>query len=609
MSYIFGGNTGVTPEQLKQRRAIAQAMMKRGGTPQSVGEGLDYASGKIAGALIAKRAGKDEKAGQDAASSIFDSVFASTEPTFSTSSGGVGAVANAVLKRTAASKSDTGKASAPTGGKAEFIQAMMPHAMRVSEQTGLDPRLVIAQSAQETGWGKHAPGNNYFGIKSHGKSGGNTMATNEVVNGKTVRINDSFRGYEDMGDSVDGYASFLQENPRYRGMLSAPDLDSQVAELGKSGYATDPNYARSVASIAKSIQLPGGGAQAMQAQAQPGIAELPSEYQYSGPSVSEIQRVLAQPFLSDEQRAIAAQALERAQAATDPQQQLKMRLAYDEAIRKREGGGASDLPTAVQELQWRAEQGGLEPGTPEYEAFVVNGGGDPATYRALKMQAIDAGYEPGSPQYAEFMATRGAGLQAGAKTTATNMANIETGGDAERVKAAGAAQGKSDVESSSELAEMERNLPGLMEVAGQLDKLADEATYTWAGQAYNEGRKQLGLSPTEGAKARTEYIAVVDNQVLPLLRQTFGAAFTAKEGDTLRATLGDPDKSPSEKKAVLNAFIEQKKRDVTARGGQVPSSAGAGGFEAFSADPSAQRAAERYGVTLEEMWAIKQGNK
>lgn len=142
------------------------------------------------------------------------------------------------------------------GDRDSFIAAMMPHAQRVAERTGLDPRLVIAQAAQETGWGRSAPGNNYFGIKSHGKPGGNTMATNEVVNGQTVRINDSFRGYGDMGESADGYAEFLATNPRYRRMLSAGDLDGQLSALGQSGYATDPNYASSVGSIARSISLP-----------------------------------------------------------------------------------------------------------------------------------------------------------------------------------------------------------------------------------------------------------------------------------------------------------------------------------------------------------------
>ena len=243
------------------------------------------------------------------------------------------------------------------------------------------------------------------------------------------------------------------------------------------------------------------------------------------------------------------------------------------------GGGT---PAAFRALEYQAEAAGLTKGTPEYEQFMLAGGGAPATYRALEMQAEAAGFEKGTPEFKEFMATRGAGLQAGAKQTATNLAQTETGGEAARVVAAGTAQGKQDVEKASELSEMERNLGSLRVTVDQLSALSDQATYTALGRASNEVRKQLGLEPSEGAVARAEYIAVVDNQILPLLKQTFGAAFTAKEGDTLRATLGDPDKTPAEKKVVLDAFIAQKERDYAALTGGATATAPSGGA---TADP------------------------
>lgn len=303
--------------------------------------------------------------------------------------------------------------------------------------------------------------------------------------------------------------------------------------------------------------------------------------QAGGPALNDLMMAAQNPWLTPQQKSIINSQIEQVQrqqtraqdrqwAQQDPLYQLKLQQAQLDLEQDRAGTGAN-MPSAVQELQWRAQAAGLQQGTPEYQSFVLNGGGDPATFRALHMQAEAAGLQEGTPAYAEFMATRGAGLQAGARVTAENLADTATAGDAERVKAQGAAQGKASVEKGSELAEMERNMPGLLQVAEELNGLAEEATYTWAGQLLNEGRKQLGLEPSEGALARSKYIAVVDNQVLPLLRQTFGAAFTAKEGDTLRATLGDPDKSPSEKKAVLQAFIEQKKRDLISRGGSVPS--------------------------------------
>ena len=115
-------------------------------------------------------------------------------------------------------------------------------------------------------------------------------------------------------------------------------------------------------------------------------------------------------------------------------------------------------------------------------------------------------------------------------------------------------------------ASLSSKLPGLQKVVGDLEALADKATYTRAGQARDFAMKEMGMEPTDSAVARAEYIAMVDNQVLPMLRDTFGAQFTVVEGETLRKTLGDPNKPPAEKKAVLRSFIAQKIRDIQASG-------------------------------------------
>lgn len=137
----------------------------------------------------------------------------------------------------------------------QFISMMMPYAMQASQQTGLDPRLIIAQSALETGWGQSAPGMNYFGIKSHGRSGGQSLPTTEVYNGQPVGIIDSFRTYSDPGESFSDYVNFLQTNPRYQPLLEAEGLDAQLAALGASGYATDPQYESKLRSIARGIEV------------------------------------------------------------------------------------------------------------------------------------------------------------------------------------------------------------------------------------------------------------------------------------------------------------------------------------------------------------------
>ena len=294
--------------------------------------------------------------------------------------------------------------------------------------------------------------------------------------------------------------------------------------------------------------------------------------QQSTASQAELMQVMSNPWLSNEQKSVLGAMLSQAQQNADPMRQIQLERARLELENARNPGAASgaNLPSSVVELQWRAAQAGLQPGTPEYQEFVLNGGADPNNFRALDMQAQAAGYQPGTPQYAEFMATRGAGQQAFARTAGQNAADIQSGGQAAAGGAEGRAEGAARAESASELREMQRNMPGLVSVVDQLDALSETATYTGVGRAYNEARKQLGLEATEGAISRAEYIATVDNQVLPLLRQTFGAAFTAKEGESLRATLGDPNKTPAEKQVVLRAFIQQKERDLVARGGVMP---------------------------------------
>lgn len=143
----------------------------------------------------------------------------------------------------------------PSATPEEFVASISPTAKAVAEELGIDPRLIIAQAALETGWGKSVKGNNLFGIKSHGKKDGLMVQTHEVVDGKRIKVRDIFRQYDSYDQSIADYGSFLQQNKRYKLMLQAATLREQVEALGKSGYATDPEYADKVMAIAKSKRL------------------------------------------------------------------------------------------------------------------------------------------------------------------------------------------------------------------------------------------------------------------------------------------------------------------------------------------------------------------
>lgn len=125
-------------------------------------------------------------------------------------------------------------------------------------------------------------------------------------------------------------------------------------------------------------------------------------------------------------------------------------------------------------------------------------------------------------------------------------------------------EAQSKGEAASELSSAKAAMPGLRTVVSNLKALSGDATFTLAGKGFNAIAKELGFS-TKGDTARSSMIAMVDNQVLPLLKPIFGAAFTAAEGDRLRNAFLDPDSTPDSRVASLNAFLAQMERNVESK--------------------------------------------
>ena len=102
------------------------------------------------------------------------------------------------------------KATAPFKYKAAFLKAVTPVAKEVAAELGVSHKIILAQAALESSWGKAASGNNnLMGIKGHGLAGGLDVATTEVINGKTVKITDKLRQYSTPEDSIRGYGFFI----------------------------------------------------------------------------------------------------------------------------------------------------------------------------------------------------------------------------------------------------------------------------------------------------------------------------------------------------------------------------------------------------------------
>ncbi len=139
------------------------------------------------------------------------------------------------------------------GGPRDFFYKALTTLRAKAAQLGAAyPNIIAmigaAQSSLETGFGKHAPNNNYFGIKGPNFKGAK-QTTKEVVNGKWVTTSDSFRGYSNFEESATDYVRFLMTNRSYKPLLAASTIPAAVQALQSSGYATDPGYGTKVLRI------------------------------------------------------------------------------------------------------------------------------------------------------------------------------------------------------------------------------------------------------------------------------------------------------------------------------------------------------------------------
>ena len=154
----------------------------------------------------------------------------------------------------------------------DFARELLPVAKKVAKKLGLDPLMMVAQAALETGWGKHMVkdsygknSNNLFNIKADSRWQGDSVKTQTVEfrDGIAVKETARFRSYDSITKSVQDFVGFLQSNPRYDEALQKTSDGNQFVEaLQQAGYATDPQYANKIKAVYQKVQTLIGGAQA-----------------------------------------------------------------------------------------------------------------------------------------------------------------------------------------------------------------------------------------------------------------------------------------------------------------------------------------------------------
>jgi flagellar protein FlgJ len=160
----------------------------------------------------------------------------------------------------------------------QFIQNFLPDSIKAESESGINHLFILAQAALESGWGKSAPGNMFFGIKA-GKDAPNDkkqlLTTSEVfadekqgyrfpqvlaitrrADGKYLyKVKDWFRKYDTPAESFADHARFFYENKRYADALKVKDNPYKFADaIAKAGYATATSYATILKLVIKTIE-------------------------------------------------------------------------------------------------------------------------------------------------------------------------------------------------------------------------------------------------------------------------------------------------------------------------------------------------------------------
>lgn len=154
--------------------------------------------------------------------------------------------------------------------KEMFYKKCVDFAKKVENNTGINHLAILAQAALESGWGKSAPGNMFFGVKDTDGVNGNEqlLTTTEyhktvdvkypvvlavvpvIINGQKkfkYRVKDYFRKYPSPYESFLDHANFLIRNKRYSKALTVKeDPILFLTEVASAGYATDPQYRKKI---------------------------------------------------------------------------------------------------------------------------------------------------------------------------------------------------------------------------------------------------------------------------------------------------------------------------------------------------------------------------
>ena len=168
-------------------------------------------------------------------------------------------------------KTVTGKAENSDEAKRQkWVSEQYPHAVKAAKELGTSPIALIAQKANETGWGQHTtkgadynmgnikagaswsggagdePSSNLDSIKKNQNWRG---AWSEPVYDKAEKKWARYRKYESQAAFWDDYVRLIKTGKRYEGAVGQQDPRQFIRGLAKGGYAQSKTYEDDIAAL------------------------------------------------------------------------------------------------------------------------------------------------------------------------------------------------------------------------------------------------------------------------------------------------------------------------------------------------------------------------
>jgi flagellum-specific peptidoglycan hydrolase FlgJ len=172
-----------------------------------------------------------------------------------------------------------------TSSAEAFIRTATPYAQRAEQVTGIPAALAMAVAANESGWGKHSLGNNFFGIQAQDGEPGNPY-TDYRPDGTPYQAR--LKSFSDPADAFIGFGRFLLDNSRYQDAIEAYRKTGDPRDLATGMSAAGYNEARLAGPWS-------GQVRALIDQITPQMASAPQAPQQEAPKTIQPQAVADGP--------------------------------------------------------------------------------------------------------------------------------------------------------------------------------------------------------------------------------------------------------------------------------------------------------------------------